>query len=148
MPSADLTAALQHRYMGFWPRVAATLVDWVLMALVTAPPLLLIYGPGYYSLGTMEAGLWDVMISIVLPAALVIEFWRRKQATPGKMLFRSRVVCAETHTKPTVQQLVIRYLGYVPCILSLGLGLIWVAFDGRKQGWHDKMANTVVLQDP
>jgi len=26
------------------------------------------------------------------------------------------------------------------------LGVIWVAFDGRKQGWHDKLANTVVVR--
>jgi uncharacterized RDD family membrane protein YckC len=28
----------------------------------------------------------------------------------------------------------------------LGLGLLWVAFDRRKQGWHDKIANTVVVR--
>ena len=26
------------------------------------------------------------------------------------------------------------------------LGLIWVAFDARKQGWHDKLAGTVVVR--
>jgi uncharacterized RDD family membrane protein YckC len=26
------------------------------------------------------------------------------------------------------------------------IGWIWVAFDSRKQGWHDKVANSVVLQ--
>jgi hypothetical protein len=25
------------------------------------------------------------------------------------------------------------------------LGFIWVAFDGKKQGWHDKIAGTVVI---
>jgi uncharacterized RDD family membrane protein YckC len=24
--------------------------------------------------------------------------------------------------------------------------LLWVAFDRRKQGWHDKMAGTVVIR--
>jgi uncharacterized RDD family membrane protein YckC len=28
----------------------------------------------------------------------------------------------------------------------LGLGLIWVGIDPRKQGWHDKLANTVVVR--
>jgi uncharacterized RDD family membrane protein YckC len=28
----------------------------------------------------------------------------------------------------------------------LGLGLIWVAFDPKKQGWHDKLAGTVVIR--
>ena len=25
------------------------------------------------------------------------------------------------------------------------LGFIWIAFDKRKQGWHDKIAGTVVI---
>jgi uncharacterized RDD family membrane protein YckC len=25
-------------------------------------------------------------------------------------------------------------------------GIIWVAFDRRKQGWHDKLADTVVVR--
>jgi uncharacterized RDD family membrane protein YckC len=27
----------------------------------------------------------------------------------------------------------------------LYLGLIWVAFEPRKRGWHDMMADTVVI---
>ena len=30
--------------------------------------------------------------------------------------------------------------------IPLGLGLIWCAFDSRKQGWHDKLAKTVVVR--
>jgi len=25
-------------------------------------------------------------------------------------------------------------------------GILWVAFDPRKQGWHDKLAGTVVVR--
>ncbi|MGR3985112.1 MAG: RDD family protein, partial [Gammaproteobacteria bacterium] len=32
--------------------------------------------------------------------------------------------------------------------LFFGLGLLWVAFDKRKQGWHDKLAGTVVIKRP
>ena len=39
-----------------------------------------------------------------------------------------------------------RYLGYFLATLPLGLGLIWVAFDKKKQGWHDKLAHTVVVK--
>ena len=46
----------------------------------------------------------------------------------------------------TLTQLVIRYLGYFVSTIPLGLGLLWVGFDRRKQGWHDKMANTVVVR--
>jgi uncharacterized RDD family membrane protein YckC len=25
------------------------------------------------------------------------------------------------------------------------IGFIWAAFDGRKQGWHDKISGTLVI---
>jgi uncharacterized RDD family membrane protein YckC len=39
-----------------------------------------------------------------------------------------------------------RYFAYFLSTIPLGLGLIWVAFDKRKQGWHDKLAGTVVIK--
>jgi uncharacterized RDD family membrane protein YckC len=42
-------------------------------------------------------------------------------------------------------QYIIRYLGYYVSIFALGLGFLWVAWDDKKQGWHDKMAGTVVI---
>jgi uncharacterized RDD family membrane protein YckC len=40
----------------------------------------------------------------------------------------------------------LRYVGYVISTLVCYIGLIWAAFDSRKQGWHDKIASTVVVQ--
>jgi uncharacterized RDD family membrane protein YckC len=31
-------------------------------------------------------------------------------------------------------------------MLPIFLGFVWVAFDRRKQGWHDKLAGTVVVR--
>jgi len=55
-------------------------------------------------------------------------------------------VDAETGAKPSRRQLVIRYLGYYVASIPLLAGLAWVAFDPRKQGWHDKLARTVVVR--
>jgi len=33
-------------------------------------------------------------------------------------------------------------------VLPLYLGFLWAVFDRRKQGWHDKIAGTVVIQEP
>jgi len=71
---------------------------------------------------------------------------RYRQATPGKMAIGARVVDATTGQAPSTRQLVIRYLGYYVSTIPLMLGLIWVAFDPRKQGWHDKLAGTVVVR--
>ena len=52
---------------------------------------------------------------------------------------------AATGEKPTMKQWILRYIGYFVSIVPLGLGYVWVAFDKRKQGWHDKLAGTVVV---
>lgn len=57
------------------------------------------------------------------------------------------IVAAGTGEKPTTAQFIGRYLAYYISILPLFLGLIWVGIDKRKQGWHDKLAGTVVLRN-
>lgn len=58
----------------------------------------------------------------------------------------AKIVDAATGGNPQPMQLVVRYIGYYVSALGLCLGFIWVAFDKRKQGWHDKMAGTVVVR--
>ena len=67
------------------------------------------------------------------------------KATPGKMAFSAVVVDAATHETPDFWQALTRYVGYFVSTTPLFAGLVWVAFDARKQGWHDKMARTVVI---
>ena len=77
---------------------------------------------------------------------MVVLFWVYRQATPGKIAISARIVDAETGAKPSTRQLVGRYFGYYVSIIPLMLGILWVAFDPRKQGWHDKLAGTVVVR--
>jgi uncharacterized RDD family membrane protein YckC len=58
----------------------------------------------------------------------------------------AKVVDAKTLGKPSNGQFIGRYLCYYVSSLLLGLGFIWVGFDSRKQGWHDKLAGTVVIR--
>jgi uncharacterized RDD family membrane protein YckC len=39
----------------------------------------------------------------------------------------------------------LRAVGYLVSGALFNLGFIWAAFDKRKQGWHDKIAGTVVI---
>lgn len=136
-------------YVGFWRRTAATIVDSLLLLICTLPPLILIYGFSYLSTSDGAVrGLADVLLSWVLPAVAVIAFWVLKQATPGKMLVGARVVDAKTGRALSTGQAIVRYLAYFISTLPLCLGLIWVAFDRRKQGWHDKIAGTLVIVSP
>ncbi len=133
-------------YVGFWLRVGAALIDTVLILIVCAPLLTWIYGSGYWLSAGLFQGPADLLINWILPAIAVVLFWMYRQATPGKMAISARIVDARTGGKPSTGQLIGRYLGYYVSTIPLGLGLIWVAFDARKQGWHDKLAGTVVVR--
>ncbi len=86
------------------------------------------------------------LLEWLLPALAVIAFWMARQATPGKMLISARIVSARTGGKPSAAQAIVRYLGYFVSTIPFCLGLIWVGLDRRKQGWHDKLAGTVVVR--
>lgn len=142
MPEQDL------EYAGFWIRTWATIIDTILMIFITFPLLISVYGMDYYDseITSFIAGPEDFLISWVLPAIVVIVFWIYKAATPGKMAISVKIVDAQTGGKATTGQLIGRYFGYFISLMPLGLGIVWVAFDKRKQGWHDKLAGTVVVR--
>ena len=134
------------KYVGFWKRTVAVLVDTFLIILVTLPILIWVYGIEYLNNEHMEKGSFDFIINYVFPTIAVILLWKYYQATPGKMIFKATIVDIKTGGKPTLKQWIIRYLGYFVSLLPFGLGYFWVAFDKKKQGFHDKLANTVVVQ--
>lgn len=136
----------EFEYVGFWPRVGASLIDTILVLFICAPLLTWIYGPDYWVTEEWIRGPADFLISWVLPAVAVVLFWIYRQATPGKMAISARIVDTRTGAKPTTSQLIGRYLGYYVSTIPLFLGLVWVGFDARKQGWHDKLAGTVVVR--
>jgi uncharacterized RDD family membrane protein YckC len=132
-------------YVGFWPRIGASIIDLLLQLAVTIPLTLAIYGR-ISKPGTTFLGLGDIVVNWILPAAAIIAFWIYKGATPGKMAISARIVDADTGLSLTPMQSIIRYIGYFVSLIPLGVGVFWIGFDRRKQGWHDKMANSVVIR--
>ncbi|MEG3766701.1 RDD family protein [Alteromonas sp. 14N.309.X.WAT.G.H12] len=139
------TLADEMKYTGFWPRVGASLIDTVLICIITWPILVSVYGWRYFESEAIVAGFTDFLMSWVFPLIAIITFWVYRQATPGKILINAQIVDAKTGQKPTLQQYIVRYIGYFIALLPLGLGILWVAWDKKKQGWHDKLASTVVI---
>lgn len=91
-------------------------------------------------------GILGIFLNYILPAIVVILFWAYKSTTPGKMILGLKIVDAKTNENMSIGQMVIRYVGYYPSMLVVGLGFIWVAFDSKKQGWHYKLAGTIVIR--
>jgi len=154
-----------ERYAGFWIRVAAFVIDSVIVSLIMGPIAATLYekpdATGALILAAQSGDLRELslvfldtvrpssvgefLLNLGLPAAAVVAFWIYRSATPGKMATNTRIVDAVTGAAPSTTQCVVRYLSYFVSIFGLLLGLVWVAFDRKKQGWHDKLAGTVVI---
>ena len=136
-----------YEYAGFWIRVLAALIDTVLVLLITVPLVGWFYGWDEVAFGS-DSNFKPLRFTIegLLPALATLVFWRYRAATPGKIAIRARIVDARTGEAPSLLQLIVRYLGYFVSIFPFFLGLIWVGIDRRKQGFHDKLARTVVIR--
>ena len=138
-----------YEYVGFWRRLLAAAIDFLILFVVTTPILLAIYGRRYFALveSGASAGFWDFVIEYIVPALAVIAFWRRYGATPGKMAIGAKIVDAKTGERPSTARLVVRYFAYLVSALPFFLGFLWIGISRRKQGFHDKIARTMVIYD-
>jgi uncharacterized RDD family membrane protein YckC len=139
-------------YASFKRRFAATIIDILWISLWISWCSYLIAGEDWISrsnevsLISLEQFAWQAfLLNEILPALLTLWFWIKYAATPGKLLFDCEIVDADTGNPINAKQAFLRYLGYFFSTFALGLGFLWIIWDKRKQGWHDKMAHTVVI---
>ncbi len=94
-------------YATFWTRLWASLIDTVLLSLPIYTPYFLIYGQDFL-FDPPEYSNAEIFFQYFVPFTIILLFWFYKQATPGKMLFKVKIVDATTHEKASVKQYVIR----------------------------------------
>ena len=154
-PNPDGPAA-GLRYAGFGVRTLAYLVDGILLlvlALIASIPM-----GGFIQDGTVTTTAFGTtrsvqlnpavqLFSTLLGAIYFIGFWTAMGRTPGQRLLNLRVLRAADGQPIGIGQALVRYIGLLISFVVIGLGVIWVALDPRRQGWHDKMANTFVVQE-
>ena len=128
---------MEHHYAGLWIRLAATLVDIIVLGLLS----LLLFGNqsggdgyvyGYFG--------WETIIPIAYYALFFYFF----SASLGKMLFKLQIIGLDGVRAP-LSICLVRSVCYFTSFVPFGLGFIWIAFDKHKQGWHDKMVKTYVI---
>lgn len=112
---------------GFWIRMIALLIDVVLVGVV------------------LNMVHHAANLELLALAAYGAVMWKLRGATIGGIVFDLQVVRQDGRPMdwPTV---IVRGLGCFLSLAAVGLGFIWIAFDGGKQAWHDKIAGTVVVR--
>ena len=148
-----------YKYAGFWRRLVAYTIDGTII-FFTFIVLFTIVALAFFS-GAISGGsrawiadlanptrfssiiifIWIFCISINI--AYFTYFHGIKGRTPGKMLLGLQVISADG-TPLSFGIAFLRSIGYFVSSIFY-LGFIWVVLDKRKQGWHDKIAGTVVI---
>jgi uncharacterized RDD family membrane protein YckC len=139
MAAAAPAAAVTGAKAGFWIRVLAFIIDSVILYVVN-----LIVGLVLNPSTTGRSG-----IQTLLGIIYFTYFWSASSTWPGQTvgdkLLNLRVIKTDG-TDLTIVQAFIRYVGLFVSFLVIFIGVIWVAFDPNKQGWHDKIAGTYVVK--
>jgi uncharacterized RDD family membrane protein YckC len=160
-------SASSPEYAGFWSRFLAFLIDSLIILVVVVPLLIAVHSKQEWqalaeflissSTGAIDlqqasaanrsfSSPADFLVQIALPLVALFLFWKFRSATPGKMAIGAKIVDARTGRAPSSGTLILRFFGYFASI-PFFLGFFWIAFDKRKQGFHDKIAHTVVVYE-
>jgi uncharacterized RDD family membrane protein YckC len=123
---AVLPETLSYPKAGFWERMGAAFLDLVLVGISGAlvGPFVPIVALAYFS-----------------------AMWAWKGTTIGGIVIGLKVVRFDGQPV-TFAVALVRALAGAFSIFVLFLGILWIAWDSEKQGWHDKIAGTVVLKLP
>jgi len=142
-------------YGGFWRRTIAFLIDKVALSLISMILLFiasLFLGLGFpfdLSINISEVITGTFLLSyygttIFLNMLYFTYFHGTTGQTPGKKILGLKVI-QKTGNEMTLGLAFLRWVGYIISGLVFNLGFLWVAFDRKKQGWHDKIAATYVI---
>ncbi len=131
------TAVAVVGYAGFWIRFAAWIIDWVIVW----------FGIGALSALTRFGGVYTVSLPVVLLGPLYFVLLTGLQGqTLGKMAAGIRVVGRDGKAPGLGYAALREIVGKFISGLVFLLGFLWIGLDGKKQGWHDKIAGTHVVR--
>ncbi len=150
--------ATRVEYGGFWIRLVATLIDWVILTVVGSIIQFGLLGsmagrvrpqPGMAPealLGAMMgmvglAWLINTALACTYEAVFVYQF----AATPGKMALGLKVVRADG-TRVGLGRAAGRYFAKILSAILLMIGYIIAAFDAQKRALHDMICDTRVIR--
>jgi uncharacterized RDD family membrane protein YckC len=144
-----VTLAGEMEYAGFWIRVGAWFIDYIIMAIASA----IIYVPltfmGVSSFDKPAAlaiiQLISMFLNFIIPAVYESWFVGKFAATPGKMACKLKVVMSEGDRVSFARAIGRHFAKYISGLI-LGIGYIMAGFDEQKRALHDRICDTRVIK--
>src|SRR5205085_3176505 len=141
--SVSGTVAADSSYGGFWIRLAAYILDVIILGI----PIAILR----FALNPSDPSGHPVLVfvlTIVIEVAYFAGFWSSGlQATLGQRICGLRVVSATDFGKISFGRATGRFFAMILSGLIFCIGFLMIAFTERKQGLHDMIAGTYVIKD-
>jgi uncharacterized RDD family membrane protein YckC len=139
MRNSEISNKVYHA--GFWPRFAAGMIDGLIILLGI---LIVASVMKFFSVNIFQKFAW--LISILIAWSYFIYLTHKYQATVGKMIF-SLYVSSTSGGKATLKKVIFREtVGKLISVAAFLTGYASIIFTEKKQGYHDKIADTVVMR--
>ena len=144
-----VTLAGVMEYAGFWIRLGAWFIDWIILAIASS----IIYFPlsfmGIFSFDQPAVfaviQLFSTILNFIIPAAYESWFVGKYAATPGKMACKLKVVMADG-TRISLARSIGRHFAKYISGMIFGIGYIMAGFDDQKRALHDRICDTRVIK--
>ena len=145
LAAADLPKA------GFWIRAAAAVVDSLIAGALQGIIVFLFVGLlGLLLHGFDRDSMLMISLAWLLGSSVGVVYYVYFTAfggqTPGKMALRIKVVRTDSSSLTLGRAFYREVIGKFVSGIILGIGYLMVAFDEKKQGLHDRMADTYVVR--
>ena len=130
---------LSYPKAGFWERVGAAFLDIVVISFIVG----IAHGPLRFALFFLHGP----PIFFIIALAYFAGLWAWKGTSIGGIVLKLHVVRCDGQPVTFLVALV-RGLAAALSVVALFLGFLWIAWDNDRQGWHDKIAGTIVVRLP
>lgn len=139
--------------VGFRQRLIASLIDMLIVGFLT---FILVVGLSFaillvdiitaykYPDRVFPVDTMTLLLGLIVSIFYFVGSWKKSGQTIGKTVMGIRIV-RTNGTSLSWGRAFLRYVGYLVSGLVFSLGFLWLAFDRKRQGWHDKIAGTYVL---
>ncbi|MBT3355990.1 RDD family protein [bacterium] len=136
-----------REYAGFLFRLAAFAIDFLVLVLISVATAIVFTIVINLARINFDIEVISSFVGFLINAGYYVFMTYRYEATFGKKLFGLRVKSHDDEGLDIGTVIVREVAGKFLSIMSFGLGYLWIFFDNKKQGLHDKLAKTVVLVD-
>ena len=148
---------------GFWRRAIAAAIDLAIVLPIAALLGWIASAVSGVGLPAMKIGLFDIDLWIDLVLAMdpglvmaialtwaigltyLAVFHIARGQTLGMRVMKMKIIDAYGES-PAPRRCLVRVLGYVVSVATMGLGFLWIGFDSEKRGLHDWIAGTYVVR--